>query len=114
MSHSLLSYPNVTCSAAPSLPLPLHQDLCCEVAGRLSAAGARAKTLTLKVKRRQAGAPEPAKFLGHGACDNISRSVTLARYVGSAEELCREALGLLEALGVPVEELRGLGLTVSA
>jgi hypothetical protein len=47
--------------------------LCAEVASRLSAANARAKTITLKLKRKQQGAPEPAKFLGHGACDNLSR-----------------------------------------
>jgi hypothetical protein len=29
--------------------------------------------VTLKLKRRQEGAPEPAKFMGHGACDNLSR-----------------------------------------
>lgn len=35
--------------------------------------GVKGRSVTLKVKRRQAGAPEPAKFMGHGACDNLSR-----------------------------------------
>lgn len=35
-----------------------------QLAERLAAAGARGRTLTLKLKRRKAGAPEPRKFLG--------------------------------------------------
>ena len=35
-----------------------------KLAERLAAAGARGRTLTLKLKRRKAGAPEPRKFLG--------------------------------------------------
>jgi hypothetical protein len=58
-----------------------------QVAARLLAAGARGRCLTLKVKRRQAGAPEPAKFLGHGVCDNISRSITLGSYI-HAKQVC--------------------------
>lgn len=50
-----------------------QQELCAEVASRLSAANTRARSITLKLKRKQQGAPEPAKFLGHGACDNMSR-----------------------------------------
>ncbi|KXZ53208.1 hypothetical protein GPECTOR_7g1101 [Gonium pectorale] len=88
-------------------------DLAGEVAARLQTAGVKGRSLTLKVKRRQAGAPQPAKFMGHGACDNISRSVTLGRFTADAADLRREAMGLLRALGVPPEELRGLGLTVS-
>ncbi len=40
---------------------------CCghgQLAERLAAAEARGRTLTLKLKRRKAGAPEPRKFLG--------------------------------------------------
>lgn len=48
-----------------------------------------------------------------GACDSLSRSVTLARFTDAAEELCREATALLRALRVPYTEIRGLGLTVT-
>lgn len=37
--------------------------------------GVRCKSVTLKVKRRQAGAGAPWKMLGHGPCDNLSRQV---------------------------------------
>ena len=39
----------------------------------MRAAGVTARTVTLKLKRRKDGAPEPPKFLGHGSCDNMSR-----------------------------------------
>lgn len=79
---------------------------------RLAAAAVRGRTLTLKVKRRQAGAPEPRKFLGHGFCDSLSRSVTGARPFGGAGEVAAAAVGLLAAMGIPADELRGLGITV--
>jgi DNA repair protein REV1 len=91
---------------------PTTQGIAQEVFSRLTAAGARGRAVTLKIKRRQAGAPEPRKFLGHGICDSASRSVTCGRWLGSAEEVAREAAGLLSAMGIPAEELRGLGITV--
>lgn len=66
-----------------------------EVAERLQQAGTKGRTVTLKVKRRQSGAPEPVKFLGMGICDNLSRSVTLARFIDQAVEISREAHTLL-------------------
>lgn len=83
-----------------------------EVAGRLREAGLRGRTLTLKIKRRKAGAPEASKFLGHGICDNLSRSVTLARFTDSAAEIAGQGMALLHALRVPPNQLRGLGITV--
>lgn len=50
-------------------------------------AGLRGKSITLKVKRRQEGAPEPAKFLGHGWCDNVSRSVTIASFSDNTDQV---------------------------
>jgi DNA repair protein REV1 len=92
--------------------LALSQDLSCEVAGRLSAANVRCKGITLKVKQRQQGAPEPAKFLGCGACDNFSRSITLGRYVSTAADIAKEAVAMLAAMKIPHEEIRGIGITV--
>lgn len=70
--------------------------------------------MTLKLKRRQAGAPEPHKFLGHGHCDNLSRSATLGRATASAADLVAVAGELLTAIGVPAVEIRGIGVTVRA
>ncbi|KAK9844061.1 hypothetical protein WJX81_003182 [Elliptochloris bilobata] len=88
-------------------------ELAVQLAERLAAAGARGRTLTLKLKRRKAGAPEPRKFLGHGICDNLSRSVTLPRFTDSAKELGREGRALLRAVGVPARDIRGVGLTMA-
>lgn len=60
----------------------------------------------------QAGAPEPAKFLGHGYCDSLSRSVTLGNYVSTAAEVYDQAAVLLVAIKIPPEEIRGMGITV--
>ena len=38
-----------------------------ELAERMAAAGVRGRTLTLKLKRKKAGAPEPIKFLVRAA-----------------------------------------------
>ena len=40
-------------------------------------------------------------------------SVTLGRYVSSAAEVYQQAATLLAGLRVPVEEIRGVGITVS-
>jgi len=57
-----------TC-ASPAME---HVPACCT--------GVRGKGITLKLKRRQEGAPTPWKCLGHGPCDNLSRSVTLGAF----------------------------------
>lgn len=45
-----------------------------EVQKRLEGAGLRGRRVTLKVMMRKAGAPvEPAKYGGHGICDNLAR-----------------------------------------
>jgi hypothetical protein len=40
-------------------------------------------------------------------------SVTLGRYMSTAAELYTQAAALLAGLRVPVEEIRGVGITVS-
>lgn len=39
-------------------------------------------------------------------------AVTLARFTGSAEDIAREGWGLLRALGVPAQDIRGMGIQV--
>lgn len=58
------------------------------------------------------GAGEPLKFLGHGVCDNLSKSVTLARATDAANDLARESCALLAALRVPFDQIRGIGIAV--
>lgn len=45
-----------------------------EVQKRLQGSGLKGRRITLKVMMRKAGAPvEPAKYGGHGVCDNLAR-----------------------------------------
>ena len=76
-------------------------------------AGVRGRCVTLKMKRRKGNAPEPIKFLGHGPCDSLSRSVTLNSFTRAESDLAREARGLLHALRVSATQIRGIGISVS-
>ena len=48
--------------------------------------------------------------MGHGACDNLSRSVALERPTASEADLAVIGLKLLQGLAIPHEALRGVGL----
>ena len=85
-----------------------------EVCKRLHAAGVQGRMLTLKLKRRKAGAPEPPKFMGHGSCDNLSRSITLPHFTAAEKEVATAARSLLRVLRVPAAEIRGIGIAVGA
>ena len=84
-----------------------------EVCKRLHAAGAQGRMLTLKLKRRKAGAPEPPKFMGLGSCDNLSRSTTLPYFTAADRDVAPAARSLLRALRVPAQEIRGIGIAVN-
>lgn len=76
-------------------------------------AGVKGRSISVKLKRRKSDAPEPYKFLGHGPCDNISRSVTLNRFTDSVSDLAKEAKTLLRAMKIPASQIRGIGISVS-
>ena len=70
--------------------------------------------LTLKMKIRKQDAPvEPTKFLGHGACNNVSRSLALLQPSREAGECGRLAVKLLKQLKPVVTDIRGVGLQLS-
>ena len=59
----------------------------------------RGRLLTLKLKVRAKDAPvETAKFMGHGVCDSISRSVSLAAPTRDPAAFHRETMALLRQL----------------
>ncbi|XP_063236410.1 DNA repair protein REV1 [Bacillus rossius redtenbacheri] len=85
-----------------------------EVAGRLAALGLAGRSVALKLMVRAKDAPvETAKFLGHGVCDNVTRSSSLAAPVADAEAIAREVLGLARQIAAPPAEWRGVGIQVS-
>ncbi|KAJ1908826.1 deoxycytidyl transferase, partial [Tieghemiomyces parasiticus] len=87
-------------------------DLCREVSQRMAAAAVQGRSVVLKVKRRQSGAGEPHKHLGHGLCDTFTRTASLPLATREATVLQTACERLLRQLAVPPTELRALGIQV--
>lgn len=84
-----------------------------EVAVRMRGARVRGRHLTFKIKRSQYGPKEPEKLLGCGRCDNLSRSVGLARATDVGREIGMVSLRLLRQLNVPPDLMRGVGIQLT-
>ncbi|KAK7068222.1 deoxycytidyl transferase [Halocaridina rubra] len=90
------------------------RELAEEVEKRLSSVKLKGKCITLKLKIRAKDAPvETAKFMGHGVCDNIAKSVSLNLATSSADTIEREVLSMLRQLKIPPQDFRGVGIQVS-
>uniref|UniRef100_A0AAQ5XFU3 DNA repair protein REV1 n=1 Tax=Amphiprion ocellaris TaxID=80972 RepID=A0AAQ5XFU3_AMPOC len=88
-------------------------NLSMEVQKRLQEAGLRGRRVTLKVMVRKVGAPvEPAKYGGHGICDNLARTVMLAQSTDSGQLIATAVIKLLHAMKLQVQDLRGVGIQV--
>lgn len=86
-------------------------NLSSELERRAREANVLAGTITLKLKIRQPDVPlETKKYLGHGACDNVSRSTTLLEPVQSSSEIAKVALRLLMQLKPNPADVRGVGI----
>ncbi|XP_031129338.1 DNA repair protein REV1 isoform X1 [Ipomoea triloba] len=84
-----------------------------EVSLRLQGCGVKGRTFTLKIKKRKVDAGEPAKYLGHGICDNLSHSTTVPMATDEADVLRRIASQLFGHFQIDVEDIRGMGLQVT-
>ena len=85
-----------------------------EVAERLQKVGKRGRSITLKLMVRADGAAEEtSKFLGHGVCDNLSRSSQLLTGTDSADTILREVISLAKAGGIEPDRWRGVGVSVA-
>lgn len=56
---------------------------------------------------------EPVKFLGHGLCDNLSRSVTLPSPTDDRNVIAKSVLSMLRTLQVQPSDIRGMGIQVT-
>ncbi|XP_029651504.1 DNA repair protein REV1-like isoform X1 [Octopus sinensis] len=84
-----------------------------EVERRLKNVNKRGKSITLKLMVRREDAPlETAKYMGHGLCNNISRAMSVAIATDNAARIARECMTLFKALHLPVNSLRGVGITI--
>ncbi|XP_050337109.1 DNA repair protein Rev1 [Bactrocera neohumeralis] len=90
------------------------RQLCTEVHTRLTDIKRRTKCITLKVMVRAKDAPlEAAKFMGHGVCDHVTKSVSLSDYTSDVEVIIRTVIATMKALTIPPNELRGIGIQLS-
>lgn len=72
-----------------------------------------AQHILVKVMRRSKTAPiDPPKFLGHGPCDKLNTGKEIP-ITGDPVAVWKHSLGLLEALNIPPNELRGIGVALT-
>ncbi|CAO3689560.1 hypothetical protein G6F70_002841 [Rhizopus microsporus] len=88
-------------------------DLCQEVSNRLVKYNSRGKMITIKILKRQEGAKEPAKLLGHGQIDAFSKSCTLADYTHDADIISKHVYSMLKSFHFHYADIRGLGIQVT-
>uniref|UniRef100_A0A1B0AQ86 DNA repair protein REV1 n=1 Tax=Glossina palpalis gambiensis TaxID=67801 RepID=A0A1B0AQ86_9MUSC len=85
-----------------------------EVTKRLKDIKRKTKCLTLKLMIRAKDAPkETSKFMGHGVCDHITKSVPLSAYTDDLEIITRTTLATMKSLNLPPDELRGIGIQLT-
>ncbi|XP_023724499.1 DNA repair protein REV1 isoform X2 [Cryptotermes secundus] len=90
------------------------KQLAGEVSFRLRNIKLKGRCITLRLMVRAKEAPvETAKFLGHGVCDQVTRSCTLATAVSDQDTIAREVLSILRQLSVKPSDLRGIGIQMT-
>lgn len=89
------------------------QELSEEVCQRLKNIHMKGKSVTLKLMVRREDAPtETAKFLGHGICNNLSKSVSLPLATDDAKIVGKEVVTILRQQRAAPEDLRGIGIQI--
>ncbi|KAI9251981.1 hypothetical protein BY458DRAFT_589924 [Sporodiniella umbellata] len=88
-------------------------DLCKEVSERLKNCGKRGKTITVKVLKRQEGAEEPKKYLGHGKVDSFSKSYTMKDPTDNLEVVYGHVYSLLKSFRFDCKDIRGIGIQIT-
>lgn len=90
------------------------RQLCAEVHGRLMASRRKGKAITLKYMVRAADAPvETAKYMGHGVCDNVTKTITLPGYTNDLGVIEQSVMDIRLALATDPAELRGIGIQIA-
>ena len=88
------------------------KELSSEIVKRMREASAKAKTISIKLKMKSKEAPlETAKFLGHGICDNVSRTTLLSTHTDTLDTISRAVINLVKSLkNLVVSDVRGIGI----
>ncbi|CAB3247096.1 unnamed protein product [Arctia plantaginis] len=94
--------------------LEFLKQLSAEVHSRMHQFKAMGKCITLKLMVRAKDAPvETAKFLGHGYCDVINKSVSLQTATNDLEVITKEVILLCKKQNIDPTEMRGIGIQVT-
>jgi len=91
----------------------MMQGLAKEVETRMAGAEIRGSKLTLKVMKSKDTTKVPGKFLGHGSCHNLSKSIDIP-LTRDKDILASVGMKLLEKLDVNVHSIRGMGIVVTS
>jgi DNA repair protein REV1 len=85
-----------------------------ELHDRLVKERVKGRNFTLKIMKRSADAPlDPPKHMGHGKCDDFSKSIILGVSTNSQEVIYREAVSILRSFRISPGELRGIGMQMT-
>lgn len=72
------------------------------------------KALTFKLMVRAADAPvETAKFMGHGFCDNVTKTMNFPQATDNLDAITKQVLDICKKLDVKPEDMRGIGIQIS-
>ncbi|CAH0388778.1 unnamed protein product [Bemisia tabaci] len=90
------------------------QKLSKEVENRLREVKMKGRCITLKFMVRAQEAPtETAKFMGHGVCDHMTKSVTIPIPTADSNIIYKEVMKIAQQWKAPPQDLRGIGIQVS-
>ena len=62
---------------------------------------------------RKQDAMDPAKYMGHGICDNFSKSASLPEPTSDPVIIAKNCLNILKAQKIPASDLRGIGIQMT-
>lgn len=72
------------------------------------------KALTFKLMIRAADAPiETAKFMGHGFCDNVTKTINFPQATDNIDAITKQVLDVCKKLDVKPKDMRGIGIQIS-
>lgn len=90
------------------------KQLSAEVNSRMQQFKVLGKCITLKLMIRAEDAPvETAKFMGHGFCDVINKSVSLNNASNDIEVITTEVISLCKKQQIDPKEMRGIGIQIT-
>ena len=85
-----------------------------ELENRLKECDMKGECVCLKLKVRKAtAANKTKKYLGHGPCNNVSRSFNLTKPANDGAEIGQIACRLLKQIKAPISDIRGVGIQLT-